>query len=105
MDDDILSKVVEVEKEVRQKIDIEKKMSGEWLENIKKEAAQKILAEEEALEKTFSSAIKKAKADAAGKTAAIINNADREAERLKGLSDNILKKAILEHISKILPGQ
>jgi vacuolar-type H+-ATPase subunit H len=104
MDDDILSKVVEVEKEVRQKIDIEKKMSGEWLEKIKKEAKQKILAEEENLEKALSNAIKKTKTDAEEKTAAITANTYQEAERLKGLSDNILKKAILKHISKILPG-
>lgn len=104
MDDDILSKVVEVEKEVRQKIDIEKKMSGEWMENIKKEAEQKILSEEEDLKKALSNATKKAKADAEAKTAAIINNANQEAERLKGLSDSILKKAILKHISIILPG-
>ena len=104
MDDDILSKVVEVEKEVRQKIDIEKKMSGEWIENIKKEAEQKILSEEEDLKKALSNETKKAKVDAEVKTAAIINKANQEAERLKGLSDSILKKAILKHISIILPG-
>ena len=44
MDDDILSKVVEVEKEVQQRIGVEKNMSREWLENVKRDAEEKLLS-------------------------------------------------------------
>lgn len=103
MDDDILSKVVEVEREVQQRLDIEKKMSREWLENIKQEAEEKVLTEERDLKKTFNDAIKQTKSNAEGKTASIINNANVKAEKLKGLGDEILKKTILKHIYIILP--
>jgi len=39
------------------------------------------------------------------KVAAIIKDANEEAESLKGLGDEILKKAILKHITVILPGK
>ncbi len=104
MEEDILGRVIEVEKEVQQKFEIEKKMSQEWLENVKKDAEKKVLAEEKDLKEAFHEAIKKAKLDAEKKAADIIKDADEEAERLKGLGDEILKKVILSHIYRILPG-
>ncbi len=104
MDDDILSKVVEVEKEVQQRIGIEKKMSQEWLENVKKDAEEKILRGKKELEESLNASIREAKLNAETKAVAIIKDADDKAERLKGLDDNILKKVILKHISRILPG-
>ena len=105
MDDDILSKVVEVEREVRQKLDIERKMSQEWLETVKKEAEDRVLAEEIGLMKAVDEAMEDARSGAGEKTAAIINSAAKEAERIRGLSDGTLKETVLKHISLILPGR
>jgi vacuolar-type H+-ATPase subunit H len=104
MDDDILSKVVEVEKEVQQRLEIEKKMSQEWLEKAERDAEEKVLAEEAEIKEAFNFALKNAKLNAEEKTASIIKNANEEAERLQALGDEIFKKILLKHISIILPG-
>jgi len=104
MDDDILSQVVEVEKEVQQRIEIEKKMSQEWLENAKSEAEEKVLIEEKELKKNVTDSISIARLNAEKKAEAIIRDANIEAERLEGLDDDILKNIIIKHIIKILPG-
>ena len=104
MDDHILSQVVEVEKEVQQRIEIEKKKSQEWLVNAKSEEDEKVLLEEKKLEKSVNESISKARVNAQKKAEAIINDAHIEAERLGKLGDDILKKIILKHFIKILPG-
>lgn len=104
MDDDILSQVVEVEKEVQQRIEIEKKMSQEWLENAKSEAEEKVLIEEKELKKNVTDSISIARLNAEKKAEAIISDANIEAERLEGLDNDILKNIIIKHIIKILPG-
>jgi len=104
MDDDILSQVVEVEKEVQQRIEIEKKMSQEWLKNVKKEAEEKVLIEEKELKKNVTDSISIARLNAGKKAEAIISDANVEAERIEKLDDDILKNIIIKHIIRILPG-
>jgi vacuolar-type H+-ATPase subunit H len=104
MDDDILSKVVEVEKEVQQRIKIEEKMSQEWLENAKSEAEEKVLIEEKELKRNVHESIGKARLNAEIKAEAITRDANSEAKRLEKLDDDTLKKIISKHIIKILPG-
>lgn len=104
MDDDILSKVVEVEKEVQQRIDIEKNMSHEWLENVKNDAEEKILREEKELKDALVEEIGKTSLNSKRKAAEIIKDAGIEAEKLERLGNDILKKIILKHIYRILPG-
>ena len=102
MDDDILSQVVEVEKEVQQRIEIEKKMSQEWLENVKKEAEEKVLIEEKELKKNVTDSISIARLNAEKKAEAIISDANVEAERIEKLDDDILKNIIIKPIIRIL---
>lgn len=104
MDDDILSKVVEVEKEVQQRIGIEKDISHEWLENVKRDAEEKILREEKELKIALNEAIKKTNINSEKEAVEIIKNADKEADKLERLGNDILKKIILKHIYRILPG-
>ena len=104
MDDDILSKVVEVEREVQQSIEIEKKMSQEWLGNTKREAEEKVRTEEKELRRNLNDAISNARLNAGKKAGDIIKNVNNEANRLETLDDDILKKIILQHIIRILPG-
>ncbi|MCK5506578.1 MAG: hypothetical protein KAJ10_15550 [Thermodesulfovibrionia bacterium] len=104
MDDDILSKVVEVEKEVQQRIGIEKNMSREWLENVKRDAEEKILREEKALKTALDEAISKTNINSGKKAIEIIKDANTEAEKLERLGNDILKKIIMKHTFMILPG-
>jgi vacuolar-type H+-ATPase subunit H len=104
MDDDILSKVVEVEKDVQQRIGIEKNMSREWLENVKRDAEEKILREEKELKTAFDEAIRKTNISSEKKAIEIIKDANTETEKLERLGNDILKKIIMKHTFMILPG-
>jgi vacuolar-type H+-ATPase subunit H len=104
MDDDILSKVVEVEKDVQQRIGIEKNMSREWLENVKRDAEEKILREEKELKTALDEAIRKTNISSEKKAIEIIKDANTEAEKLERLGNDILKKIIMKHTFMILPG-
>jgi transcriptional regulator NrdR family protein len=104
MEDDILAKVVEVEKEVQQRLVVEEKMSQEWLENVKKDAEEKVISEEKVLKDAINEAISKARLNAEQKGEAIIKNVNIEAKKLEEIGDDVLKKIVLEHIIKILPG-
>jgi hypothetical protein len=103
MEKDILKEVIEVEKEVHEKIQIEKRISQEWLEKIKKDTEPEVLKEEENLKGSFNKAVKDAKLNAEKKAAAILEEANIKAERFEELSDGTLKKIILKHIKRILP--
>lgn len=104
MDDDVLSKVVEVEREIQQRLDIEKKMSRDWIEQVKKEAEERIAAEEKKLQEEMRELLHKAKLDAEKGAAVIMHDAQEEAARLRDISDELLKKVIRKHLSHILPG-
>ncbi|UCD35503.1 MAG: hypothetical protein JSU90_01335 [Nitrospiraceae bacterium] len=104
MDDDILSRVVEVEREVQQRLDVEKKMSLDWIEKVKKEAEERVVAEEKKLKEEMGQDLQKAKLEAEKGAAAIIEDAHDEAARLRDIGDEILKKTIRKHLSTILPG-
>ncbi len=104
MEDHVLSEVVKVEKEVQQMLEIEKKTSQEWLENVKKNAEKKVLEEEANIKEAFNIILEKTKLNTDKKAITILRDANVKAERLEGLGDEILKKIILRHITKILPG-
>ena len=104
MDDDILSRVVEVEREVQQRLDVEKKMSLDWIEKVKKEAEERVVAEEKKLKEEMGQDLQEAKLEAEKGAAAIIEDAYDEAARLRDIGDEILKKTIRKHLSTILPG-
>ncbi len=104
MEDDIIGKVVEVEKEVQEKIRIETTMTQDWLENVRKEAEKRVLAEETSLKEAAGEAINNAKLMNEKRAEEIIKEAGLLSERFEGLGDEQLKKIVLPHLSKILPG-
>ncbi len=104
MEKDILGQVIEAEKELQQCLDREKVKAREWLEVVKKECEEEFIREEqrikEMLEKSTADAVSKAHVKAAG----IISQAEREAERLGRVPDEVLSKLVAKQINRILPG-
>lgn len=100
---DILSKVIGVEKEIQERLIVEKERSVEWLEKVKREAEEAVAAEEERLKESFENARVGSRAEAERKTAEILKEAAGEAERISGLSDETLGRILMRHIALILP--
>jgi hypothetical protein len=103
MKEDILSKVVEVEKEIAKKIEIEKTEDQERLEKLGSDSEKEILKENKRLQYALNKAASDIKTDAQKKALKIIEDASVSADRLEQISDDILKEIIMKHIVRILP--
>ncbi len=104
MGNDILREVVAVEKEIQQRIEVEKRLAYERIEQAKKEAEKEISQEEERLRRSWTTVLEEARAGAEIQAAGILEKAAAEAEFLKCLNDEILGEIIINHIIRILPG-
>ncbi|MCL4457020.1 MAG: hypothetical protein M1147_07915 [Nitrospirae bacterium] len=103
MERDVLNEVIDVERDIRERLLAEKKKAGEWVDEVKKKAEKEILLEEERIKKLFEQAIKDARLNAEKKAHEIIADANEKAERLAAISDEFLIKTIRKHIIRILP--
>ncbi len=103
MEKDILSQVIEAEKEIQQGLDLEKIKAREWLERVKKECEEAFTREDknirEALEKTTAEAAREAGIKAAG----TVSRATAAAERLGRLQTETLSRIVAKQIAGILP--
>lgn len=103
MERDILSKVINIEKEIQEKVDTEKKKSLGWIETVRREIEVEVMREEEILKESFKRAEENAMDDARKEASEIIKNATEESKRLAKIIDETLKKVIMKHIIRILP--
>jgi vacuolar-type H+-ATPase subunit H len=105
MEKDILSKVIEVEKEIQERLRDEKKKAHEWLEGVKKEIEKDISLQEEQLRDSYTRGREDAKAEAEREAARIVKDADALAERYRRMNDETLQEIVMRHLVKILPSQ
>lgn len=103
MEEDILGKVVEVEDEIRRRLETEKVKAAEWLAKAGDEARQEVDRTREDLKGSLESVIKEAGDASREKAFQMIGDAESSAERLAGLGSEKLREIILRHISVILP--
>jgi len=104
MQKDILSEVIEVEKEIQKCLEVEKAKSQDWLANAKKESAEELAREEKNIKESLNKSIEVAKKEAELKAAEIVNQTKARAERLAKLSNETLVDIVGKQISRILPG-
>ncbi len=104
MEKDVLKGVVEIEKEIRQRLEIEQEKAQKWLVKVKKEAEEEVLAKEFDLKEEMNRSTDSALSDARGKASGINDTAHRYSGHLKKISDDTLKKIILKYLPRILPG-
>jgi hypothetical protein len=104
MEKDTLSQVIEAEKEIQKRIEIEKAKAADWLEGAKKAAEADYLREE----KKIRTSIERRQAEAAKEieeqAARIVEGAAREAERFGSLEADCLERIVRKQITRILPG-
>lgn len=105
MEKDILSRVIEVEKEIQERLISERRKAAEWLEKVKREAEEEVLKEDENLKMTCEKMIGDAEARAEKEAAEITGDAASQAGLLSVMSDETLEKIVMKHISSILPAK
>lgn len=105
MEEDILSKVIEVEKEIQKGFENEKVKAQNWLEKIKKESEEEVIKEEYRLKEAFESALEESVAYAERKSSEVLSESVLLSEKLKAMPDEILSEIITKHIMKILPAK
>ena len=104
MEEDILGKVVEVEKEIRQRLETEKEKSAQWLATACSDAEKEVNRTQEDQKGLLDAALEEARAVSGEKASQMIEDAKLSAEKLEGIGSEELRKIILRHISTILPG-
>jgi vacuolar-type H+-ATPase subunit H len=103
MEKHILSSVIIVEKEIRERLQAEKKKSREWLEKEKENAEKKMASAERELKKALDAAMKNAKLNAAKQASEIINSANAHVRMLQEMGDETLREIIVRHFAMIIP--
>jgi vacuolar-type H+-ATPase subunit H len=103
MEDDVLARVISVEKEIQSRLEAERAKSLEWLEGIKREAEEEFATKEEQTRAAFRKSAEQSKDEAVAKAGKIVKNAEKKAERLLALSDETLKEIIMRRLHMIMP--
>jgi vacuolar-type H+-ATPase subunit H len=104
MEKDILSQVIEAEKEIQKCLELEKVKAREWIEGIKRESQEAFQSEEQKIKHTLEQSLADAAREAEREAAAITNKAAAAARNLGDVNRDLLQEIVQGHIIKILPG-
>ncbi len=103
MEKDILSRVIEVEREIQEKLREEKRRTLEWIGEVKKEAEEQLAKEEERVKEFFRKTVDDTGAAAEREAAELLRDSALQGERLAGLGDDALTGVVLKYIWRIVP--
>lgn len=104
MEKDVLSQVIEVEKEIQKCLEAERAKAREWLDHERKHAEDKFLIEREKVRHSQEQSLAAADREAERNIQEIVSEAARSAERLGQLDTKVLLKLVEQRMSGILPG-
>jgi vacuolar-type H+-ATPase subunit H len=104
MEKDVLSQVIEAEKEIQKCLESEKVKVRDWIEAVKKESEAVYLAEEQKIKESLDHSLAESARQAETKAGEIADAAGKSAERLGHLHPEILQRIVEKRLAKILPG-
>ncbi len=104
MEKDVLSQVIEAEKEIQQCLDLEKIKAREWLERVKKDCEEEFIREEKNIKESLERAVAEAAREADARAAGAVSRATAEAERLGRVEEETLSRIVAQQVAVILPG-
>ncbi len=104
MEEDILAKVLETEKEIAERIKSERETTARWLEVELRAIEMEKEEEARRLDESLRANVEAAGEKARERAAAMVNEAAELRRRLSELDDKVLKRIVGEHIGRILPG-
>lgn len=101
MDKNLLSEVIEVEKEIQKRCDLERAKSREWLEQTRNEFEAGYALEEQRIAESLQQSLEEAKMTAESRASDIVKEAAQTAERLAMLKSDTLSRIVEKHIRGI----
>ncbi len=104
MEKEGLGTLIEVEREIHERIEREKKKAEEWLETVRKQCLEGLMKEEEELKASLERAMADTAVAAEREALEIVEHAQAEADRLRGISRDLLQVIVMKHVVRILPG-
>ena len=104
MDNNILSEVIDVEREIQKCLDREQEKARDWLEKVKQECVDKLLREEALIRNSLAAAEDQARKEAEESTASSVSAAAALVEQRDHLDQSLLQAVVDKHIRTILPG-
>ncbi|MBW2485416.1 MAG: hypothetical protein JRF05_08665 [Deltaproteobacteria bacterium] len=103
MEKDLLHAVIKVESEIKHSIESERVKAAEWLESVRVSLSQELEAKKRQLDDEYIQALETTCKECEFKAKTEIDAAEQMAENLQNLSDDILRNAVREFLSEILP--
>jgi len=103
MENNTLSRIISVEKEIQQRIELERTRAREWLEKEEKAYERKLLEEEEKIKEDLNRRLEQAIRDAESKASLLLEKAHVEAARLDDLDEKSLTGIVMKYIVRVLP--
>lgn len=101
MDKSVLSEIIAAEKEVQHCIDQEEMRLREWLEQVKREAAEEVAREEQNDGRALRDAVASARENAGKRAMAIGEEGRARAARMDRCDDVALTRILLERLPRI----
>jgi hypothetical protein len=105
MENDILSEIIAVERDIQERLVAEERSAGTMLCSLRQDIEEEARREEERLAAARREAESSARAKTEERAAAITRQAGSRAEQWAGLDDGILERCIMGHLVRILPGE
>ncbi len=103
MEDDVLTRIISVEKEIQASLESERSKAREWLEEVRRETEGEFVKAEARIREASQKSLAKARKEATIKAENIVSEAEDEAARLRNLDDETLRGIIMRRLAMILP--
>lgn len=103
MNQNVLQRVIDTEREIEQAIESEKKKISAWLTPIIADCEAVLTEEDERLRRDFQAAVAKGRQQAAENAARQQASCREQAAALENISDQQLQEIIIKHLAVILP--
>jgi len=103
MEQDILTTILAVEHEVRERLDAAGREAAEMVENLRRRLEEEGKREEELLAAALQQTVTAAAAEAQEQADAVVRAAAVQAEQLAGLDDETLERSVMKHLATIAP--
>jgi hypothetical protein len=103
MENDILSEIIAVERDIQERLVAEERSAGTMLCSLRQDIEEEARREEERLAAARREAESSARVEAEELAAAIMRQAGIRAEQWAGLEDGTLERCIMGHLVRILP--
>jgi hypothetical protein len=104
MEKDVLSQVIEAEKEIQKCLEAEKVKVREWLESVKRECESEFAVEERKIKESLDLSMAESAKQSEAKAGRIVEEAGQYAARLEQLRPETLSAIVRKQIANILPG-